>query len=151
MKTFSFPENSISGKYLFSGNAFTRTKRSLSLKLLFHCSSCAIQLSQKVFMAYQWNYSSYQQALLPTASLQNLFSLLNICKYPTCTKGTNFRSFVSLGGTCLFTITYKCFTSSGILQENILSHLRVKIKQRLNYFSHSKSCNFTLLGLKLTN
>ena len=30
MKTFSFPENSISGKYLFSGNAFTRTKRSLS-------------------------------------------------------------------------------------------------------------------------
>ena len=31
MKTFSFPENSISGKYLFSGNAFTRTKRSLSV------------------------------------------------------------------------------------------------------------------------
>ena len=29
MKTFSFPENSISEKYLFSGNAFTRTKRSL--------------------------------------------------------------------------------------------------------------------------
>ena len=30
MKTFSFPENSISGKYLFSENAFTRTKRSLN-------------------------------------------------------------------------------------------------------------------------
>ena len=30
MKTFSFPENSISEKYLFSGNAFTRTKRSRS-------------------------------------------------------------------------------------------------------------------------
>ena len=33
MKTFSFPENSISGKYLFSGNAFTRTKRSLNVKV----------------------------------------------------------------------------------------------------------------------
>ena len=32
MKTFSFPENSISEKYLFSGNAFTRTKRSLKKK-----------------------------------------------------------------------------------------------------------------------
>ena len=30
MKTFSFPENSIFGKYLFSGNTFTRTKRRLS-------------------------------------------------------------------------------------------------------------------------
>ena len=30
VKTLSFPENSISGKYLFSGNAFTRTKRSLN-------------------------------------------------------------------------------------------------------------------------
>ena len=36
MKTFSFPENSISGKYLFSGNAFTRTKRSLSPQLISH-------------------------------------------------------------------------------------------------------------------
>ena len=32
-ETFSFPENSISGKYLFSGNAFTQTKRSLRLYL----------------------------------------------------------------------------------------------------------------------
>ena len=30
MKTFSFPENSIFGKYLFSRNTFTRTKRRLS-------------------------------------------------------------------------------------------------------------------------
>ena len=30
MKIFSFLENSISGKYLDSGNTFTRTKRSLS-------------------------------------------------------------------------------------------------------------------------
>ena len=30
MKIFSFPENSISRKYLFSGNTFTRTKRSLT-------------------------------------------------------------------------------------------------------------------------
>ena len=30
MKTFSFPKNSISEKYLFSKNAFTWTKRSLS-------------------------------------------------------------------------------------------------------------------------
>ena len=34
MKTFSFPKNSISGKYLFSGNAFTRTKRSLTHAVL---------------------------------------------------------------------------------------------------------------------
>ena len=33
MKIFSFPENSISGKYLFFGNAFTRTKRSLTWKM----------------------------------------------------------------------------------------------------------------------
>ena len=30
MKIFSFPKNSISEKYLFSGNTFTRTKRNLS-------------------------------------------------------------------------------------------------------------------------
>ena len=32
MKIFFFPENNISGKYLISGNAFTRTKHSLRYK-----------------------------------------------------------------------------------------------------------------------
>ena len=32
LKIFSFPENSISGKYLFFGKYFTRTKHSLTLK-----------------------------------------------------------------------------------------------------------------------
>ena len=36
MKTFSFLENSISEKYLFSGNTFTRTKRSLTHRMLDH-------------------------------------------------------------------------------------------------------------------
>ena len=57
MKTFSFPENSIFGKYLFFGNTFTRTKRSLGGKhskigLVIKCQTQSV-LKVKVVQSTQ--------------------------------------------------------------------------------------------------
>ena len=48
IKTFSFPENSIFGKYLFSGNAFTRTKRSL-IPVYYSYKKFSFTFSNKIF------------------------------------------------------------------------------------------------------
>ena len=68
MKTFSFPENSISGKYLFSGNAFTRTKRSLNVRMqsitmiIVYCAKCAFKrfmvqsVIKSIFMVIKCNF-----------------------------------------------------------------------------------------------
>ena len=50
MKIFSFLKNSISGKYLFSGNAFTRTKRSPSHHPLLFTHKVPLSLSLSLYL-----------------------------------------------------------------------------------------------------
>ena len=71
MKTFSFPENSISGKYLFSGNTFTRTKRSLNWNENFQKKSI-INITYYNFLV------GATQNFLPWKPLKNwIYSRLN--------------------------------------------------------------------------
>ena len=80
MKTFSFPENSIFGKYLFSENAFTRTKRSLRSN---NCT-CTKEISWKEKCTYFHNsLVSLFSMCLPLYSLSYwFFHLLSIfCSY----------------------------------------------------------------------
>ena len=71
MKIFSFSENSISGKYLFSGNTFTRTKRSLNPPYFYPVSH--ILFYPSIHMIY---WSKISEALtLTSLNIQVLQSL----------------------------------------------------------------------------
>ena len=100
MKTFSFWENSISGKYLFSGNAFTRTKRSLKINniLTFYFISELFKLV--LFFLIKKNIYIYIYiSLSPSLSLRLALGLESgtaTCRLQ-CELGLELGTFVHAG------------------------------------------------------